>query len=215
VHAKTAIAELGRFAGAGADERTDQSDRSDPSNRQTPRFSAWHTCFAGQLAVLTDPQALHGTVTTVAAAAERLAQLGDAIGEAKAHLVHALALSRLGKIGAREAALDQALAALWGPSPVTRASGRCLDVVRVLRITQGAPAVEAVALRSQAVLEALRGRAEAARCMIESSRRGPARRGHRRAGAGDRAVGPQGRYGVRQAHPPRRPGGGATSSGPR
>ena len=29
---------------------------------------------------------------------------------------------------------------------MTRASGRCLDVVRVLRITQGAPAVEAVAL---------------------------------------------------------------------
>ena len=60
---------------------------------------------------------------------------------------------------------------LWGPSPVTRASGRCLDVVRVLRITQGAPAVEAVALRCQAVLEALRGRSEAARRMIASSRR--------------------------------------------
>jgi tetratricopeptide (TPR) repeat protein len=43
--------------------------------------------------------------------------------------------------------------------------------VRVLRITQGAPAVEAVALRCQAVLEALRGRADAARRMIASSRR--------------------------------------------
>jgi tetratricopeptide (TPR) repeat protein len=63
------------------------------------------------------------------------------------------------------------VAALWGPGPVTRASGRCLDVVRVLRITQGAPAVEAVALRCQAVLETLRGRAEAARRMIASSRR--------------------------------------------
>ena len=63
------------------------------------------------------------------------------------------------------------LAALWGPSPVTRASGRCLDVVRVLRITQGVPAVEAVALRCQAVLEALRGRSDAARRMIASSRR--------------------------------------------
>src|SRR5262249_10406026 len=62
------------------------------------------------------------------------------------------------------------LAALWGPSPVTRASGRCLDVVRVLRITQGAPAVEAVALRCQAVLEALRGRGEAARRLVASSR---------------------------------------------
>src|SRR5262249_1086111 len=63
------------------------------------------------------------------------------------------------------------LAALWGPSPVARASGRCLDVVRVLRITQGAPAVEAVALRCQAVLEALRGRTDAARRMIAAARR--------------------------------------------
>src|SRR5439155_928628 len=46
-----------------------------------------------------------------------------------------------------------------------------LDVVRVLRITQGAPAVEAVALRCQGVLEALRGRTEAARRMIAASRR--------------------------------------------
>src|SRR5207249_982844 len=81
----------------------------------------------------------------VAAAAEALASLGDAAGEAKAHFVHAVALARLGKIGACEAALDRALAAarrgrdrrrvnavlagaplaaLWGPSPVTRASGR-------------------------------------------------------------------------------------------
>ena len=42
--------------------------------------------------------------------------------------------------------------------------------MRVLRITQGAPGVEAVALRCQAVLEALRGRSEAARRMIASSR---------------------------------------------
>ncbi len=156
------------------------------------RLRAWHTCFIGQLAVLTDPQALHATADAVAAAAEELAAAGDTAGEAKAHSVHAAALQRLGKIGACEAALDKALAAarraddrrrsnavlagaplaaLWGPSPVTRASGRCLDVVRVLRITQGAPAVEAVALRCQAVLEALRGRTEAARRMIASSRR--------------------------------------------
>src|SRR5262245_28219137 len=103
-----------------------------------------------------------------------------------------MALARLGRSGASGPALDQALAAarradhrrranavlasaplaaLWGPGPVTRASGRCLDVVRVLRITQGAPAVEAVALRCQAVLEALRGRAEAAERMIAASRR--------------------------------------------
>src|SRR6185503_3757186 len=118
--------------------------------------------------------------------------LNDAAGEAKAHFVHAQALARLGRVGACEAALDRALAAarragdrrranavlagaplaaLWGPSPVTRASGRCLDVVRVLRITQGAPAVEAVALSCQGVLEALRGRTDAARRMVASSRK--------------------------------------------
>ncbi len=172
--AESALAELGRFT-AGFE-----------------RLRAWHVCFAGQLAILTDPTSLHTTAEKVAAAAEALAAAGDTAGEAKAHSVHALALQRLGKIGACEAALDRALAsarrandrrrantvlagapvaALWGPSPVTRASGRCLDVVRVLRITQGAPAVEAVALRCQAVLEALRGRTDAARRMIGSSRR--------------------------------------------
>jgi class 3 adenylate cyclase/tetratricopeptide (TPR) repeat protein len=156
------------------------------------RLRAWHVCFAVQLAVLTDPDALLDNAAAVETAATVLASLGDFGGEAKAHSVHAAALARLGRIGAAEAALDRALAAarnagdrrranavlagaplaaLWGPSPVTRASGRCLDVVRVLRITQGAPAVEAVALRCQAVLEALRGRTEAARRMIASSRR--------------------------------------------
>jgi ATP/maltotriose-dependent transcriptional regulator MalT len=43
--------------------------------------------------------------------------------------------------------------------------------VRVLRINDGAPAVESVALRCQAVLEALRGRFDAARRMIGSARR--------------------------------------------
>jgi class 3 adenylate cyclase/tetratricopeptide (TPR) repeat protein len=174
--AAEAIAELGQLVeGSGA-----------------TRLRAWHACFAGEHAALTDPQTLRATADAVAAAAETLASVGDAAGEAKAHFVHALALARLGRVGASEAALDLALtaarrahdrrrvnavlagaplAALWGPSPVARASGRCLDVVRVLRITQGAPAVEAVALRCQAVLEALRGRAEAARRMIASSRR--------------------------------------------
>jgi class 3 adenylate cyclase/tetratricopeptide (TPR) repeat protein len=174
-----------RSRGEGPDEG------SEPA-RDPDRLRAWHTCFAGELAALTDPKALRATADAVAAAAGELAAAGDAAGEAKAYAVHALALSRLGQVGASEAALDRALAAarrahdrrranavlagapiaaLWGPSPVTRASGRCLDVVRVLRITQGAPAVEAVALRCQGVLEALRGRTEAARRMIASSRR--------------------------------------------
>jgi class 3 adenylate cyclase/tetratricopeptide (TPR) repeat protein/ketosteroid isomerase-like protein len=156
------------------------------------RLRAWYICFVGHHTVLTAPQELSATVELVAAAATSLASLNDAAGEAKAHFVHALALARLGKVGACEAALDQALAAarragdrrrantvlalaplaaLWGPSPVTRASGRCLDVVRVLRITQGAPAVEAVALSCQGVLEALRGRTDAAHRMIASGRK--------------------------------------------
>ena len=172
--AARALAELGRFTADSA------------------RLRAWHACFAGELAVLTDPQALHATAEAVSAAAAALAAVGDVAGEAKAHSVHATALARLGQIGESEAALDRALAAarrardrrrvnsvlagapvaaLFGPSPVARASGRCLDVVRVLRITQGAPAVEAVALRCQAVLEALRGRTDAARRMIASARR--------------------------------------------
>jgi class 3 adenylate cyclase/tetratricopeptide (TPR) repeat protein len=199
--AARAIDELGRFiedkglGGYGVTGVGVGSGAAVTPNPLTPnplRLRAWHTCFAGQLAVLTDPTALHATAEAVAAAADELVAAGDAAGEAKAYLVHALALARLGKVGACEAALDRALAAarrahdrrrsntvlanaplaaLWGPSPVTRASGRCLDVVRVLRITQGAPAVEAVALRCQAVLEALRGRTEAARRMIASSRR--------------------------------------------
>jgi tetratricopeptide (TPR) repeat protein len=157
----------------------------------SPRLRAWHTCFAGQLTTLTDPEGLQSTAPKVAAAAQELARLEDAAGEAKGHFVHAQTLARLGQVGACEAALDQALAAarrvddrrranavltgapraaLWGPSPVTRASGRCLDVVRVLRITQGAPAVEAVALSCQGVLEALRGRTDAAKRMIASAR---------------------------------------------
>ncbi|HVN86363.1 MAG TPA: adenylate/guanylate cyclase domain-containing protein, partial [Candidatus Binatia bacterium] len=162
------------------------------ANGEVNRLHAWHTCFTAQLAVLTDPASLHTSADGVAAAAAELAKLDDAAGEAKAHSVHAQALARLGKVGACEAALDKALAAarkagdrrranavlagaplaaLWGPSPVTRASGRCLDVVRVLRITQGAPAVESVALSCQGVLEALRGRTEAARRMLASSRK--------------------------------------------
>ena len=49
-------------------------------------------------------------------------------------------------------------------------SGRCLDVVRILRMTPGNRHVEAVALRCQAVLEAMRGRADAARDILAAGR---------------------------------------------
>lgn len=155
-------------------------------------LAAWATCFDGQLSMLIHPERLDEVEAAVGAAAIKLAELGDAAGEAKAHTVRATCLARLGRIGDCEIALDDALtaarrarehrrvnavlaqaplAALWGPNPVPRAGGRCLDVVRLLRITTDSPAVEATSTRCQAVLEAFRGRAAAARRMIDSARR--------------------------------------------
>jgi DNA-binding SARP family transcriptional activator len=156
------------------------------------RLAAWATCFDGQLSMLTHPERLDEVETALGMAARKLAELDDAAGEANAHTVRAACLARLGRIGDGEIALDDALtaarrardhrrvnavlagaplAALWGPNPVPRAGGRCLDVVRLLRITTDSPAVEATSTRCQAVLEAFRGRAEAARRMIDSARR--------------------------------------------
>lgn len=160
--------------------------------RDSARLAAWATCFDGQLSMLVDPERLDEIETAVRAAAETLAEWDDAAGEAKAHTVRAGCLARLGRVADCELALDNALtaarqarehrlvnavlagaplAALWGPSPVPRAGGRCLDVVRLLRITTDSPAVEATSTRCQAVLEAFRGRAAAARRMIDSARR--------------------------------------------
>lgn len=156
------------------------------------RLTAWGTCFDGQLSMLTHPERLDEIESALSAAAEKLAALDDAAGEAKAHTVRAGCLARLGRIGAAETALDQALtaarrarehrrvnavlanaplAALWGPNPVPRAGGRCLDVVRLLRITTGSPVVEATSTRCQGVLDAFRGRAAAGRQLIDSARR--------------------------------------------
>ena len=156
------------------------------------RLAAWATCFGGQLSMLIHPERLDEAEAALGTAAEKLAGLDDAAGEAKAHTVRAGCLARLGRIADCEVALDNALtaarrarehrrvnavlagaplAALWGPNPVPRAGGRCLDVVRLLRITTDSPAVEATSTRCQAVLEAFRGRAAAARRMIDSARR--------------------------------------------
>ena len=62
------------------------------------------------------------------------------------------------------------MAALWGPTSVARASGRCLDIVRILRMTPGSRHVEARALRAQAVLESMRGRQEAALSLLAAAR---------------------------------------------
>lgn len=155
------------------------------------RLRALAAVYAAQLAYLTDSSRLHETVEALAGLAEQLAELGDEAGVAKAMHVQAAAFAQLGEVGAVEAALDRALAAarsaddarrvsavlagaplaaLWGPSPVVRASGRCLDVVRLLRMTPGNRHLEAAALSCQAVLEAMRGRPAAARSMLDGCR---------------------------------------------
>ena len=154
-------------------------------------LSARVQVLEGQLANLTGAGQVAATAETVAVSAKALGDLGDRVGEAKAYHVAAAAYARLGQVAAVEDALDRALAAaraaddrrrttavlaaapraaLWGPSPVVRASGRCLDIVRILRMTPGNRHVEPIALRCQAVLEAMRGRADAAREMLRVGR---------------------------------------------
>ena len=154
-------------------------------------LAAWASCFEAQLVGLTDPDGLVGAEGIATGAAKVLEELADGAGEAKAHQVRAVLLARLGRVGDAELELDLALgaarrvddrrrvtavlgaapnAALWGPSPVARAGGRCLDVVRLLRITTASPSVEATSTRCQAVLEALRGRFDVACSMLASSR---------------------------------------------
>jgi class 3 adenylate cyclase len=155
------------------------------------RLAAWADCFAAQLVGLTDPEGIVAADAQVAAAAETLTALDDGSGQAKAHQVRAGLLAALGRVGDAELELDLALAAargaddrrrvtavlgaapdaaLFGPSPVARAGGRCLDVVRLLRITTASPAVEAASNRCQAVLESLRGRFDVSRSMLASAR---------------------------------------------
>lgn len=155
------------------------------------RLRARAVVFAAQLDNLTGAGQVRDTADLAGAAAETLAAAGDRAGEAKAHQVVAQSEALLGQVAAAEAALDRALvaaraaddrrritavlsgaprAALWGPAPIVRASGRCLDVVRILRMTPGNRHVEAAALRSQAVLEAMRGRADAARGILGTCR---------------------------------------------
>jgi class 3 adenylate cyclase/tetratricopeptide (TPR) repeat protein len=156
-----------------------------------PLLRAGADTLVAQLNALRSPGSLTGAAERAGRAASVLLAAGDDRGAARAEGVHAQVLAALGRFGACEAALDRALAAarrvgdqrranavlalapvaaLWGPSPVARASGRCLDVIRVLRITRGAPHVEAHALRCQAGLEAMRDRPDAAQRMLAIAR---------------------------------------------
>lgn len=148
-------------------------------------------CYRCQFLVYTDPSSLHEVDQRLGGVIEDFRRRGDAIGLAKAYRVRAGARGRMGKVGDAELDLFEALvaarrggdhrqvtavlgqapnAALWGPSPVPKAGGRCLDVVRMQRMTTGAPSLEATSLRCLAVLEVLRNRPEKARSMLADAR---------------------------------------------
>jgi class 3 adenylate cyclase/ketosteroid isomerase-like protein len=177
-----AILSLGDTAtAAGLVERFASASESDR------RGAARTTVLTADLANATGAGAAANRIEAVAEAARELGSLGDRVGEAKAWHVCARAHAQLQQVGDTDAALTRALivaraaadsrrtmavlaeaprAALWGPAPVLEASGRCLDVIRILRMTPGNRHVEAIALRCQAVLEAFRGRGSAARRLI-------------------------------------------------
>jgi tetratricopeptide (TPR) repeat protein len=104
------------------------------------------------------------------------------MGDCERALDAALAAAREAGDGRRATLIlaEVPVAALWGPHPVTRASGRCLDVVRALRITGRSAVVEAVSMRCQSVLEALRGRPGPARRLLATARASLDELGHER-----------------------------------
>ncbi len=154
-------------------------------------LSPWATCYRCQFTVYTDPSRLPEVDALLQGAIDEFGKRLDHAGLAKAHRVRAGARARLGRIGDAETDLFEALiaarqsgdhrqitaalgaapsAALWGPSPVPKAGGRCLDVVRMQRMTTAAPSLEATSLRCLAVLELLRGRPDKARTMLADAR---------------------------------------------
>ena len=154
-------------------------------------LAPWATCYRCQFVIYTDPERLLEIEARLQGAIDEFGRRNDPAGLAKAHRVRAGARSRLGRIGDCEADLFEALiaarhsgdhrqitaalgaapgAALWGPSPVPKAGGRCLDVVRMQRMTTAAPSLEATSLRCLAVLELLRGRPDKARTMLADAR---------------------------------------------
>ncbi|OBF97109.1 adenylate cyclase [Mycobacterium sp. 852002-51152_SCH6134967] len=154
-------------------------------------LAPWATCYRCQHGIYTDPERLLEYDSLLQGAIDEFARRADAAGLAKAHRVRASARLRLGRVGDGELDLFEALiaarqsgdhrqitaalgaapgAALWGPSPVPKAGGRCLDVVRMQRMTTAAPSLEATSLRHLAVLELLRGRPDKARRMLGDAR---------------------------------------------
>lgn len=151
----------------------------------------WATCYRCQFIVYTAPERLLEVDARLQGAVNEFSRRADSAGLAKAHRVSASARFRLGRVGDAEVDLFEALiaarqsgdhrqitaaltaapgAALWGPSPVPKAGGRCLDVVRMQRMTTAAPSLEATSMRHLAVLELLRGRPDKARTMLADAR---------------------------------------------
>jgi class 3 adenylate cyclase len=154
-------------------------------------LAPWAICYRCQFVVYTDPTRLLEVDARLQSAIDEFGRRRDPAGLAKAHRVRAGARARLGRVGDCEVDLFEALiaarqggdhrqitaalgmapgAALWGPSPVPKAGGRCLDVVRMQRMTTAAPSLEATSLRCLAVLELLRGRPDKARSMLAGAR---------------------------------------------
>ncbi|MFO7165461.1 MAG: adenylate cyclase, partial [Mycolicibacterium hassiacum] len=154
-------------------------------------LAPWATCYRCQHTVYTDPARLPQVDELLQGAIDEFGRRSDPAGLAKAHRVRAGARGRLGRIGDCEQDLFDALiaarrsgdhrqitaalaaapsAALWGPSPLPKAGGRCLDVVRMQRMTTAAPSLEATSMRHLAVLEMLRGRPDKARGMLADAR---------------------------------------------
>ncbi|MDT5076165.1 MAG: hypothetical protein QOJ80_802, partial [Mycobacterium sp.] len=154
-------------------------------------LAPWATCYRCQFVVYTEPARLLEVDDRLQNAIDEFGRRRDPAGLAKAHRVRASTRFRLGRIGDAEIDLFEALiaarqggdhrqitaalgaapsAALWGPSPVPKAGGRCLDVVRMQRMTTAAPSLEATSLRCLAVLELLRGRPDKARSMLSDAR---------------------------------------------
>ncbi|MBI2704357.1 MAG: AAA family ATPase [Actinobacteria bacterium] len=134
------------------------------------RLGAWADSFRAEMLVLTDPDQLAVAEGLATEAAAVLHEIGDLAGAGKAHVVRSMVLARLGRVGESEHDLDAALlaaravdnhrrvtavlgaapaAALWGPSPLARVGGRCVDVVRLLRMTTPSPSVEAASMRTR------------------------------------------------------------------
>jgi tetratricopeptide (TPR) repeat protein len=145
-----------------------------------------------ELRMLSDPSRLRDDVAAVGAAIGALRASGDPGALARAHTVLGRALALIGRLAEAEGQLDRALVqarkaadtararqvllhlplvALWGPQPVTRANGRLVDTLRILRLRPGNRRVEAETLRCMALLEATRGRVDAARTLLSSAQK--------------------------------------------